>query len=136
MKEIFCKIRDNNFLDGEFYVHTDGTLEFIAPFPDDAPPENLEIWEGLRRMREELAQDRVASMKNEIPHVAILTRGYRSRFPEAFATLCAFMRQGPPFEPDEEEEYDEDDEILQYTVVPRVENPWEDDPDFDPAVVY
>lgn len=87
-------------------------------------------------MLEELAQDRVALTKNEIPRVALLTSGRRSRFPEAFATLCAFMRQGPPFEPDEEEDCDEDDEVLQYTVVPRVENPWEDDPDFDPMVVY
>lgn len=136
MKEVFCEIRDNNFPGGEFYVHTDGTLKFVAPFPDDEPPENLELWEMHCRTLEESAQDRVASVKSEIPHVAILTRGCRSRFPEAFATLCAFMRQGPPFEPDEEEEYDEDDEVLQYTVVPRVENPWEDDPDFDPMVLY
>lgn len=136
MKEIFCEIHNKEFPDGIFYIYANGTLAFIAPFPNDAPPENSEIWEGLCRMREELAQDRVALTKNEIPHVALLTRGYRSRFPEAFATLCAFMRQGPPFELDEEEEYDEDDEVLQYTVVPRVENPWEDDPDFDPTVLY
>lgn len=136
MKKIYCEIRDNKGSDGVFRIYTDGTLDLFEPLPDDASPKKLEILKGLSKLREELAQDRVASVKSEIPHVAILTRGYRSRFPEAFATLCAFMKQGPPFEPYEDEEYDEDDYLLRYTVVPRVENPWEDDPDFDPSVVY
>ncbi len=136
MKEIFCEIRVKDRHDDVYRVYTDGTLDLFSPYPAGSRPENFDLWERGRKILEELAQDRVALTKNEIPHVALLTRGYRSRFPEAFATLCAFMRQGPPFEPDEEEEYDEDDEILQYAVFPRVENPWEDDPDFDPMVLY
>lgn len=136
MKEVFCELRERN-RDGAFYcIYIDGTMKYFETFHDVAPPENREILANLCDIRLDLARLRVKSVKETPSRVASLTSGYRSRFPEAFATLCAFMEQGPPFEPDEEEEYDEDDEILQYAVVPRVENPWEDDPDFDPAVVY
>ncbi len=135
-KVVFCEIRDSVFAEAVYRVYTDGSLDLDFPFSGVPHPENLKLWQELKEALEKYAQADV-KMHKELPwFLPSCKRGYRSRLPEAFDTLCAFMQQGPPFEPDKEEEYDEDDYLLRYTVVPRIENPWEDDPDFDPCIIY